>query len=178
MLKVFRFCPFCAEKLARKTVSGRKRRYCAACGFVDYENARPTAAAVIVNEQGEVLLARRAGEPFKGEWNLPGGFIEGNEHPAAGVVRELKEETGAEIELIEQIGIYLDSYNDPQQGFIYTFNIPYAARIKRGALQARDDTSELKWFPLGRLPKIAFECDRRAVVDWRRKLRQRKAASG
>jgi len=172
MPKVFRYCPFCAKELVRRRVSGRLRRACSSCGFVDYENARPTAAAVVVNEEGEVLLARRAVKPFRGIWNMPGGFLEKDEHPRDAALRELKEETGLEIEITDFIGIFMDKYNDPEQGFFHTINTYYAGKIKRGRLKASDDTSELKFFSFRRLPKVAFECDRRALEEFGRRQKK------
>jgi 8-oxo-dGTP diphosphatase len=170
MLKTFRFCPFCAAALVRKNIHGKRMKACPECGFIDFQNARPTAGAVIVNEKNEVLLARRARPPHKDMWNLPGGFLEKWEHPREGAIRELKEETGLDIEITGFLDIHIGNYNDPEQGFFQTFNVYYAARIGKGKLKAADDTSELRYFPLDELPKMAFECDRQAIEDFGEKL--------
>jgi ADP-ribose pyrophosphatase YjhB (NUDIX family) len=169
MRKIYRYCPFCAAELAPKRIAGRRLKACPACGFVDYANARPTAGAVIVNEKNEVLLARRAGLPFKGYWNLPGGFLESDEHPQNGVAREVKEETGLEVTAPKLIGVRMDTYNDPHQGFFHTLNTYYSFRVRKPVVTAADDASELRFFPLDQLPRMAFACDVWAVEEYRKK---------
>ncbi|MCU1497884.1 MAG: hydrolase [Acidimicrobiales bacterium] len=67
----------------------------------------PCAAAVVVRD-GLVLLGRRANEPFRGWWEVPGGFVERGEHPAAAAIREVREELGIAITLTGLIGIYVE----------------------------------------------------------------------
>jgi ADP-ribose pyrophosphatase YjhB (NUDIX family) len=167
MPKIYRFCPFCSTPLAPEKISGRRYNPCRECGFVDYGNARPTAGAVVVNDKNEVLLARRAGPPMKGYWNLPGGFLECDELPEVGVVRELKEETGLDIVPVGPIGIHMGTYNDPHQGFFNTINIYYATRVGAVTPVASDDASELRFFPIDQLPRMGFECDMQAIEDYR-----------
>lgn len=170
MPKTYRFCPFCATALAPRRVAGRRLKACSQCGYVDYQNARPAAGAVIVNEKNEVLLAKRAVPPLKGYWNLPGGFLENDEHPRDGAMREVREETGLVIEPVGFIGIFMGTYNDPHQGFFDTLNVYYFARVRNPELTAADDASELRFFPLDALPRIAFPCDVEAVETCRRQL--------
>jgi 8-oxo-dGTP diphosphatase len=61
------------------------------------------AAAVIINERNEVLLIRRGHEPAKGKWSLPGGSVQPAETPAKAAVREVREETGLEVELSAEL---------------------------------------------------------------------------
>src|SRR5205085_1223949 len=94
VLEVWRFCPRCREEL--ELGGGRAR--CPWCGFVAYANSAPTANALVVDGEGRLLLVRRAIEPFKGRWDIPGGFLEEGEHPLDGIRRELREETGLDVE--------------------------------------------------------------------------------
>ena len=59
---------------------------------IHYENSKPTASLICIF-QDKLLLIKRAIEPAKGFWGLPGGFIELGETPDEGAIRELKEET-------------------------------------------------------------------------------------
>jgi NAD+ diphosphatase len=101
-----KFCPRCARPLGTREDSGRARSACpdAACGFVFYDNPLPVVAA-LVEHQGKVLLVRNQGWPEK--WfGLVTGFLERDETPEAGVLRELKEELGLEGEVVRLIGVY------------------------------------------------------------------------
>ena len=71
---MFRFCPRCGAPLVVKPVQGRERAACDACGFVVYENPVPGVAVVLV-EDGRVLLARRRSSIYNGMWCIPCGYV-------------------------------------------------------------------------------------------------------
>jgi 8-oxo-dGTP diphosphatase len=160
----WRHCPRCAAPLHHGAVAGEDRDvlHCAACGLVVYDNPAPTASALVVRD-GALLLTRRAKEPLAGWWDLPGGFVDPGEHPAETVRRELREETGLDVEPGELIGIFTDVYGD---GGVTTLNLFYEARVLGGQERPADDVSELGWFPLDRVPvgEIAFRNGRDAVA--------------
>lgn len=164
----FRFCPRCGSGLALRSVDGeeRPRLVCTRCGFVLYQNSKPCAGALVVQE-GRVLLARRAGEPFKGQWDIPGGFLENGEHPEAGVVRELREETGLEVRPTDLLGIYIDTYRSDDE---YTLNVYYLAEVVGGRLQPASDVSSLSWFGPDELPEeMAFAHEYELLEDWKKR---------
>ena len=151
-----RFCPKCGSPLAERYIEAEEavRQQCTGCGAIHYKNSKPTASVLAV-EDGRVLLIRRGIEPYKGWWDIAGGFLEAGEDPETGAKREFLEETGLEIELINLLGIWIDRYGDAD---IDTLNICYAARVTGGTAQASTDAAELKWFPLDALPaQIAFD---------------------
>lgn len=102
----FKFCPQCGAALVRRAHHGRERPLCdaAGCGFVHWGNPTPVVAAIIEHE-GQVLLARGKGWPEK-LFALVTGFLEAGESPQAGVLREVKEETGLEGEVVSLVGVY------------------------------------------------------------------------
>lgn len=109
------------------------------------------------------MLAKRAIEPFKGYWDIPGGFLEAGEHPEAGTKRELLEETGLEIRLTGLLGIYMDEYG---AGNYFTLNIYYLAEVTSGTPSATDDVAELEWFALDNLPtQFAFAHEYQVMTD-------------
>ena len=147
-------CPRCRADLER----GDGRVECGACGFVAYANPEATAGAVCVDDDGRILLARRAAPVFNGAWDLPGGFLEENEHPLDCLRRELREETGLEIEPLDFLGVWMDHYSEDESG-PSTLNLYWRARIAEGELDAADDVSELRWFAPPDLPpadELAF----------------------
>ena len=125
-----------------------------------YDYARPAVTADIVlitrEAQPRVLLIQRAHEPFAGAWALPGGFVNVDEPIVDAAKRELHEETGLEIALLEQLYTTGDPGRDPRG---WTISIAFLARVDAGTLQPRagDDAAAVKWFRLNKLPKLAFD---------------------
>ena len=115
-----------------------------------------TADCVVVNEKGEVLLVRRGGEPFKGCWALPGGFMEMDETIEHCAIRELEEETGLVVteQQIRLIGVYSAPGRDPRGR---TVTAAYAVSVGNEDAVAGDDAAEVRWWPLGALPPLAFD---------------------
>jgi 8-oxo-dGTP diphosphatase len=158
------FCPRCRSELA----GDRARLTCSVCGFVVYASSKPTAGALCV-ENGRVLLARRAAEPFEGRWDIPGGFLEEGEDPVAGLRRELKEETGLDVEPERFLGVWMDRYGGDSTAEA-TLNLYWTARIVAGEPEPADDVSELRWFDRDALPgpdDLAFENVPLVLARWR-----------
>ena len=151
----WRYCPRCRSELR----GDEQRLECPECGFVTYAHSKPTACALVEDDQGRVLLARRAFEPFKGRWDLPGGFLEEGEHPLDALRRELREETGLEVEPLEFLGAWMDRYGGDSTAES-TLNLYWTARAVAGEPKAADDVDDLRWFARDELPppdEIAFE---------------------
>jgi ADP-ribose pyrophosphatase YjhB (NUDIX family) len=150
----WKHCPRCAAALE----SDGRRATCAACGFVAYAHSDPTACAIVFDDAGRVLLARRAREPDRGKWDVPGGFVEEGEDPLAALRRELLEETSLTVEPIAFVGGFVDTYGDADDAPT-TLNLYWTARIVSGEPRPADDVSELAWFSLDALPpdeELAF----------------------
>ena len=89
------FCSNCGIKNTYGFIEGNNRYHCKGCDTIHYENPKPTATIICIRDN-ELLLAKRAFNPAKGEWGLPGGFMELNETLNEAAERELKEETNLE----------------------------------------------------------------------------------
>ena len=99
----------------------------------------------VVVQQGRVLLVRRASEPLKGQWSLPGGMLELGESLADGVIREVKEETGLVVEVLELIEV-LDRIHREGGRVRYHYVIAdYLCRVVGGVLQAATDADAARW---------------------------------
>ncbi|MCC6628543.1 MAG: NUDIX hydrolase [Chloroflexi bacterium] len=86
----------------------------------------------MIVRHGRVLLLRRAREPRRGAWDLPGGYLEADEHPSAGAVREAREEAGLVVTTTAQFGVYLGTYG-PADDPDYILNVVYLADAGDGA---------------------------------------------
>jgi 8-oxo-dGTP diphosphatase len=101
----------------------------------------------VVERDGRLLLARRALDPGRGLWDFPGGFLEEGEHPLDGLRRELREETGLEVEL----GAFLGAWVDPYDGRC-VLGLTWDAVSRDGDPRPGDDVAELRWFAPDELP--------------------------
>jgi len=163
----FRFCPRCGQGLVKKILDGRERLKCIneTCDFIYYHNPIPAAGAIVAADNG-ILMVKRAVMPKVGWWCLPAGFMEWSEHPSQTAVRELKEETGLDIELKSLFEIY-SGQDDPRMNAVL---ILYIASITGGTLTAGDDAMEAKFFAFDDLPdKIAFISHRQALADYKKR---------
>lgn len=158
---VFRYCPDCGGRLdapEEPVIS----QTCSSCGAVHYRNAKPCAGAIVVRD-GRVLLGRRAVEPARGCWDIPGGFLEPWEHPADCAVREIAEETGLDVRLTRLLSVVMDTYQDR----VYTLNLYYLAEVVGGVERPADDLAELRWFEPGALPEeLAFAHCQAVLQAW------------
>ena len=105
----------------------------------------------------KVLLIERGGEPFKGCWALPGGFMNMDETTEQCAIRELEEETGLKVSGLHQIGAYSKVDRDPRGR---TVTVAYLAIVDAPmAVSGQDDAAKAQWFPLSALPELAFDHD-------------------
>lgn len=103
-VEAYRYCPVCASALALQVHAGRERNLCLKCGWVHWDNPLPVVAG-LVEYDGRILLARNASWP-EHMFALITGFMERGETPEQGVAREIKEETGLDVERMSLIGVY------------------------------------------------------------------------
>lgn len=101
-----RYCPMCREPLTPQQHGGQERLACSAegCDYVFWNNPLPVVAGVVEHE-GEIILARNAGWP-EGMFGLVTGFLEREETPEQGILREVREELSLDGEIVSYIGHY------------------------------------------------------------------------
>lgn len=112
----------------------------------DYPDRPIVGVGAIVVHEGRALVVRRATEPLKGEWSIPGGVLELGEKLREGVAREVLEETGLEVEAGEVLEVFDSIIADPDGKTQYHYVlIDFLCRVKEGELKAGSDVSEARW---------------------------------
>ena len=104
----------------------------------------------------KVLLIKRNIEPFKNMWAIPGGFVRIKESLEDAAKRELDEATGVKAVYLEQLYTFGDINRDPR-GRVITVAYFALVNSEKTKLDAKTDVSEAKWFPVSKLPKLAFD---------------------
>ena len=156
------FCNFCGRKLGIDVLDGKERQVCERCKEIYNENPLPVASVILPNRNREVLLVKRAREPFRGMWCFPIGFAETGESIEGAALRELKEEAGIEGKIVQLIDV--DSHMNPLYGELLI--VTFESEMVGGVESAGDDASECRYFPIMNLPKLAFDSQERAIQKY------------
>jgi len=144
---VIKYCPKCGSKAFITNDNGRSF-ICEGCHFNWYMNNSAAVSCLIFNDQGKLLLARRAIDPAKGMLDLPGGFVEPMESAEAAVVREIKEELGVLVKNAEYLASFPNEYI--YSGFsVFTVDLAFICIVDDlSAIVPADDVSDVEFvFP-------------------------------
>ena len=136
-----------------------------------YEYPRPAVTVDIIlfvfqQEQLRVLLIRRANDPYKGKWALPGGFVGEKENLYDAALRELKEETNVSNVYLEQLYTFGEPGRDPRARVITVayFALLSAEEVAQQEVHGASDAGEARWWDIYDLPELAF--DHQTILDY------------
>lgn len=160
----YKYCPQCRKPMQK--VDGNP--HCASCDITIYNNVVAGAAILLIRE-GQVLLERRAREPYKGTCDIVGGFVEPGETPEQTVIREAKEETGLDVKITGLHGLYSDKYGEGS----YVLGVHYLGEVTGGDPKAGDDAASLEWVSIDNIPDEALMHAAKNVEESLRDLQQR-----
>lgn len=132
----------------------------------EIQNIKVAVDAVVFGYKAKegisILLIKRKIAPFQGSWALPGGLVNNNETLENAIERELKEETGVDLNYLEQLYTFSKIARDPRNRVI---SVAYYGLIKPEAFQlkASTDAIDAQWFTIKKLPELAF--DHQHIID-------------
>jgi len=132
---------------------------------------RICAVDPVIVKENKILLIKRAFGIFKGYWVLPGGKIKPEETAESACIREAKEETGLDVEVVKFLGFYDSPERDPEK---HAISLAFLCKPLKGDLKTNSEATEIKFFSFQNLPeKMGFD-HRRIVEDAMRVLGYRK----
>jgi len=99
-------------------------------------------------------LIKRKHQPFKGQWALPGGFVEYGETTEDAVIREMFEETGLKTKIRHLVGVYSDPHRDTRG---HTVSVVYSLEICNGEMKSGNDAADVDFFDVNELPSLSFD---------------------
>ena len=139
-------------------------------GFVLVKRLYPKQPIIgvgaIIIKDGKILLEKRKNEPGRGKWSIPGGLVELGESVEQTVIREVREETGLEVEKPEHIDVVDNVIRDENGEIKYHFVIiDYFVKLKGGTLEARSDAEELRWVTFDEVEKYDLTITFRAFFQ-------------
>ena len=118
-----------------------------------YPEKPVVGVGALIQDEERYLLIKRAAEPDAGFWSIPGGLVEIGERAEDAAVREAKEETGLDVEVIELLGVVDKIVRDEDSRIKFHFVIvDYLVRPKGGSLQAASDALEARWVKAEEIP--------------------------
>ena len=157
----YKFCPRCGFELSQEYLYGQLREVCPNCKWIHFIDPKVAAGVLVIKDQ-HVLLVRRAGEPFRGLWTLPAGFVNSGEDPAEAAARECLEETGLTIRVMRVFEIVAGREHPRGADFV----IVYEAELIGGEMQAEDDADAVDWFGKNNLPPLAFRATQKVLQSF------------
>jgi len=156
-----RHCLYCGGQVSKKKEDGVSRDFCPACNSFFYDNPLPVVSS-IVDSSRQILLVKRNRAPFKGHWCLPTGFAEAKESIEEAALRELQEETGIKGKISRLLDV--DSYKSRYYGDLLF--LTFVVEQTGGSLRAGDDCAEARYWPINKIPPLAFRPNRHALESY------------
>ena len=154
----FNYCPTCGGDLVVRHDGHSYRPHCAPCNRFFYRNPIPAAACFVVRADGAMLFARRAVEPCKGMWTLPGGFVEMDETTEEAALRELNEETNLTATRATLLGV--STKQSPLSGAVLVLGYLIEDWTGEEAMRPDTDAAELCFFSHADRPQVPFATHR------------------
>ena len=128
-----------------------------------FKNPALTVDGLILFENGEIALIQRGNEPFKGQYALPGGFVDYGESVERALIREMKEETNLDVKPKKLIGVYSDPFRDPRG---HTVSVAFECKLISSSdkYKAGDDAKKAVRKPIETVNNMNLAFDHNKIV--------------
>jgi mutator protein MutT len=131
----------------------------------DYPDRPLLGVGAIIAQGGQILLVRRANPPLQGQWSIPGGLVETGETIKEAITREVREETGLEVEPLQLVEVFERILRDDDSRVQYHYVlIDYVCQVVAGEARAGSDVSDLRWASCDELELLAVASETCAVI--------------
>jgi len=131
----------------------------------NYPDRPLLGVGALVFRDDRILLVRRANPPLQGEWSIPGGLVETGETTKEAIIREVREETGLEVEPVKLVEVFERILRDQDGSVEYHFVlVDYQCRVISGEAQAASDVGEVRWAKREELELLAVAKDTCDVI--------------
>lgn len=129
---------------------------------IKYKIPSLTVDIFIFNENHEFILIQRKNDPFKDSWALPGGFVDYGETTEHAAIREAKEETSIDVEIVGLLNVYSDPDRDPRR---HTVSVTYLARGNFDDANADDDAKDIGVYSFDDLDGLNIAFDHMTILN-------------
>ncbi len=120
-----------------------------------------TTDAIILDENNDIVLIKRKNEPFRDYWAIPGGFVEIGETVEESCIREAKEETNLDIEIISLVGVYSQANRDPRG---HTVTVVFLTKAVSSTLMPDTDAKQAKKFNISKIGDLNLAFDHNEII--------------
>ena len=162
----YRYCPSCGKE---NSAIGAIPFRCESCGFCDFFGPVAAVGALVTQGDGRILMVRRARDPGKGKWGLPGGFVDRDETVEQALAREVHEETGLQITGSDYLMSYPNAYNY-RDVIVPVIDVFYQCEVASGVSVDLDpvELEHYEWVlpTASHLDHMAFHSNRLAIEYW------------
>lgn len=157
------YCYQCGSEMEIRFLDNREREACPNCGWVHYLQLK-VGAAVIIEQDGKLLLLQRAHEPWAGSWMIVAGYVEADEEPKDAAIREVREEASLDVEVGDLFKTYY--YDDDPRGNGVVF--VYKATKVSGTLHLNDEATDARYFAPDEIPEYLTKAGQDKIINaWR-----------
>lgn len=130
------------------------------CPLCKFENPKMASTAIVIKDQ-KLMVLKRNEEPFKGDWDFMGGYLQKGETPEKALKREVKEELGVNCESTF-IGSFTGTASYREFGFP-VLSFAYLTELKGEIKLNKNENSEVNWIPIEKLDSIAFDSNQKIL---------------